>query len=103
VVSNNFIHQSQLGSLKFKSTLDNGIALTHFICMGWVRNYLTSVLAFDISQFFPSLNHCLLSIILGKVGFDFCVVQFFPIIFVKEKLNIFGTILVHLHSIPTWE
>ena len=31
VVSNNFIHQSQLGGLKFKSTTDTGIALTHFI------------------------------------------------------------------------
>ena len=49
VVSNNFIHQSQLGGLKFKSTSDAGITLTHFICMGWVRNYSTSVLAFDIS------------------------------------------------------
>ena len=31
VVSNNFIHHSQLGSLKFKSTTDVGVALTHFI------------------------------------------------------------------------
>ena len=34
VISNDFIHQSQLGGLKFKSTTDTGIALTHFICMG---------------------------------------------------------------------
>ena len=34
VISNNFIHQSQLGGLKFKSTTDAGIALTHFICTG---------------------------------------------------------------------
>jgi len=34
VISNNFIHQSQLGGLKFKSTTNVGIALTHFICTG---------------------------------------------------------------------
>jgi len=31
VASNNFIHPSQLGGLKFKSTADAGIALTHII------------------------------------------------------------------------
>lgn len=34
IISNNFIHQSQLGGLKFKSTTDVGITLTHFIHMG---------------------------------------------------------------------
>ena len=34
VVSNNFIHHSQLGGLKFKSTTDAGVTLTHFIHMG---------------------------------------------------------------------
>ena len=77
VVSNNFIHQSQLGSLKFKSTLDTGVALTYFIHIGWVKNLSTSSLVFDISQFFPLLNHHHLSLILKKVGFDFYIVQFF--------------------------
>ena len=31
VVKNNFIDPSQLDSLKFKSTMDDGIALTHVI------------------------------------------------------------------------
>jgi len=31
VASNNFIYPSQLGSLKFKSTADAGIALTHIV------------------------------------------------------------------------
>jgi len=53
VISNNFIHQSQLGGLKFKSTTDAGIALTHFIHTGWIKNMLTNSLAFDITQFFP--------------------------------------------------
>jgi len=29
------------------------IALTHFIRLGWVKNLTTSILAFDIMQFFP--------------------------------------------------
>jgi len=77
MISNNFIYQSQLGGLKFKSTSDVGIVLTHFICIGWVRNLSTNTLAFDISQFFPSLNHQLLTLILGKAGLDPRVVKFF--------------------------
>jgi len=35
--SNNFIHPSQLGGLKFKSMIDMGMALTHIIHSGWVK------------------------------------------------------------------
>jgi len=57
VTSNDFIHPSQLGGLKFKSTSDAGIALTHIIQSGWSKGRSTSTLVFDISQFFSSLNH----------------------------------------------
>jgi len=60
IVANNFIHSSQLGGLKFKSIINAGIALTYIIQSGWAKNYITSTLAFDISQFFPFLNHQLL-------------------------------------------
>ena len=63
MASNNFIHPSQLSSLKFKSTIDVGVALTHIIQTGWVKNLSISTLAFKIAQFFPSLNHQLLSLI----------------------------------------
>jgi len=72
-ISNNFIHQSQLGGLKFKFTMDAGIVLIHIICSGWIKNLPTS------TQFFPSLNHCLLSLILEKVSFNMQVVKFFLI------------------------
>ena len=49
VASNNFIHPSQLGGLKFKSTADAGIALTHIVRSGWAKGKVTSSLAFDIS------------------------------------------------------
>jgi len=68
VARNSFIYPSQLGGLKTKSTSDAGIALTHIVCLGWTKNKSTSVLTFNIAQFFPSLNHCLLTIILGKAG-----------------------------------
>ena len=79
VTSNNFIHPSQLGGLKFKSTADAGIVLTHIIQLGWAKGRPMSTLAFDISQFFPSLNHRLLVLILEKAGFDPKVISFFSI------------------------
>ena len=77
VASNDFIHPSQLGGLKFKSTTDAGIVLTHLIRSGWAKGRSTSSLAFDISQFFPSLNHRLLVLILEKAGLDAKVTNFF--------------------------
>ena len=77
VASNNFIYPSQLSGLKFKSTNDAGTTLTHIIHSGWTKGRTTSTLAFDISQFFPSLNHRLLVLILEKVGLDPKVMNFF--------------------------
>ena len=84
-ISNNFIHQSQLGGLKFKSTTDAGITLTHFICTGYIKNLSTSTLAFDIAQFFPSLNHHLLSHILDKAEIGSRVVNFFSNYLINRK------------------
>ena len=81
----NFIHPGQLGGLKFKSTSDAGVVLTHAICSGWVKNKTTSTLAFDIAQFFLSLNHCLLTLSLKKVGFDPRVVSFFADFLIQRK------------------
>ena len=89
VTSNNFIYPSQLGSLKFKSTIDVGIALIHIICLGWAKNISTSTLTFDIAQFFPSLNHYLLTRILKKAGLGNCVVNFFANYLVGRKTNYF--------------
>ena len=49
MVNNNFIHPSQLGGLKFKSTIDAEVTLTHIIWLGWTRNCSTSTLAFNIA------------------------------------------------------
>jgi len=87
--SNDFIHPSQLGSLKFKSTTDAGMALIHIIWSGWVKNLLTSILAFNIVQFFFFLNHRLLTLILKKAGFDNYIVSFFANYLVDRKMNNF--------------
>jgi len=49
----------------------------HFICSGWVKNVNISIFAFDIAQFFPSINHQLLPHIFDKAGFDLKVSRFF--------------------------
>jgi len=50
---------------------------------------MTSTLVFDIAQFFPSLNHHLLSAILGKAGFDSKVVSFISNYLVNRKMSYF--------------
>ena len=89
VVANDFIHLSQLRGLKFKSTIDAGIALTYIIHSGWVKNISTSTLAFDIAQFFPSLNHHLLMCILQKAGLNIHIVNFFSNYLINRKTNYF--------------
>ena len=86
--SNEFIHPSQLSGLKLKSTVDVGIALIYIIYTGWVKNLSTSTLAFDIAQFFPLLNHCLLFLIMRKAGFDNHIVSFFTNYLMDRKTNL---------------
>ena len=73
--------------MKFKSTTDAGISLAHIVRSGWVKGKSTSSLAFDISQFFPSLNHNLLVRILGKAGFNPKVSTFFANYLVKRRTS----------------
>jgi len=50
---------------------------------------MTSSLVFDIAQFFLSLNHRLLSLILRKVGFDPKVKRFFSNYLIGRKTRYF--------------
>jgi len=86
-ISNSFIHYSQLGGLKQRSTIDASIVLTHIIHSEWVKNLIMSTLAFDIAQFFPSLNHQLLPLILDKAGLDQKVSNFFKNYLVGRKTS----------------
>ena len=87
IIANNFIHPSQLKGLKFKSTIDAGIVLTYIIHLGWSKNTSTSILAFNIAQFFPFLNHRLLLQIIHKVDLDIQVVNFFSNYLIDRKTN----------------
>ena len=87
VAENNFIHPCQLGGLKFKSTTDVGVTLMHIVRSRWVKEKSTSTLAFDISQFFLSLNHNLLMSILSKAGLESKVSNFFVNYLVQRKTN----------------
>ena len=84
-ISNNFIYSCQLDSLKHKSIINAGVALTYFIWLGWVKNLFTNILVFDIVQFFPLLNHQLLLLIIDKVGLDQKVLAFFKNYLVRRK------------------
>ena len=52
-----FIHLNQLRDIKQQSTTDAGIYLTHLIQTGWIKGLHISMLVFNITQFFPSLNY----------------------------------------------
>jgi len=59
------------------STEDASVFLTHLVQAGWAKSLKTSIIAFDITQFFPFLNHSMLTSILRHFGFANCIVDFF--------------------------
>jgi len=75
--ANGFLDSHQFGGICQQSTMDTGIYLTHLIRTGWLKQCHTSVLVFDITQFFPSLNYQFLSICLKKAGPNANVIHFF--------------------------
>jgi len=77
LLANGFLDSHQFGGIQQCSTIDAGIYLTHLIRAGWLRQCHTSILAFDIAQFFPFLNHQFLLLCLKKAGLNTNIVQFF--------------------------
>jgi hypothetical protein len=71
------LHPNQFGGVCQNSTKDAGCFLTHVVRAGWRAKLKTSVVAFDLAQFFPSINHDVLLSILDKQGFAPEVVAFF--------------------------
>jgi retron-type reverse transcriptase len=72
-VTHNVFHPNQFGGIAQRSTEDAGVYLTHLVWAGWAQGVQTSVVAFDIAQFFPSLNHLVLLRIIERSGFPPCV------------------------------
>ena len=79
--------------------MDTGVAFTHIIWLGWVKDKTTSTLTFDILQFFSSLNYRLLTLILKKMGLEPKVSSFFTNYLVRKKMNYIWN---NLHS-PVFE
>jgi hypothetical protein len=77
-------HSNQLGGIWQWSTEDAGLFLTHLIKAGWVQGLKTSVVAFDIAQFFPLLNHEMLLAVLAWQGFPEHVQKFFASYLVRR-------------------
>ena len=75
------LHPNQLGSVAQRSTEDAGVFLTHLVRAGWAKGLKTSIVAFAIAQFFPSLNHSILTLILRHFGFPDCIVDFHQLLF----------------------
>jgi hypothetical protein len=71
------LHPNQFGGICQNSTKDAGCFLTHVVHAGWRAKLKASVVAFDLTQFFPSINHDVLFSILDKQGFVPEVVAFF--------------------------
>ena len=74
---NGFLNPNQLGRIKQRLTIDAGVYLTHIIHTGWLKQYYTSVIVFNVAQFFPSLNHSFLFLCLEKVGLNPNIINFF--------------------------
>jgi hypothetical protein len=71
------LHPNQFGGVRQNSTEDAGCFLSHVVRAGWHAGLKTSVVAFDLAQFFPSINHELILSILEKQGFAPEIVAFF--------------------------
>ncbi len=78
-------HPNQLGSMIQQSTEDAGLILTHIVHVGWAKGLKTSVVMFDIVQFFPSLNHNLLVKLFCKQGFAPELICFFVNYLVNQQ------------------
>ena len=85
LISINFIYHNQLEGLKQCLTTNTSIFLMYLIYLGWVKGPQMSTLAFYITQFFPLLNHQLLSLILDKASFDPRIFSFFSNYLIGRK------------------
>jgi hypothetical protein len=71
------IHQNLVRVQSVRIRWGAGCFLTQVVRAGWHAKLKTSVVAFDLAQFFPSINHDVLLSILDKQGFAPEVVAFF--------------------------
>ena len=71
------VDPNQMEGVCQRSTEDAGLFLTHLVRSGWAQGLQTSVVAFNVAQFFPLINHQFLLEVLRKQGFHQKVTAFF--------------------------
>jgi hypothetical protein len=67
----------QFRGIRQRSTEDAGLFLTHLVHTRWAKGLKTSVVAFDVAQFFPSINHEMLLVVMARQRFLDHVWNFF--------------------------
>ncbi|KAF8622194.1 hypothetical protein AX15_007303 [Amanita polypyramis BW_CC] len=82
------LHPLQFGGIKQRSTTDAGIVLTEFIKKARDAGQFTSCLAIDMAQYFPSLNHEVLKIMLKKLGFTNNITNLFSSYF-NDRVTVY--------------
>ena len=64
------LHLGQCRGIRKHATIDAGVVLMSFITNAKEAGLHTTACTFDISQFFPSLDHRITALILKRLGFD---------------------------------
>ena len=82
------MHPCQFGGAIQHATTDAGVQLVHNIRQGWLRNLDSTVLLFDVSSFYTSVQWEPLVAILRKQGFasEFCD---FMVEYLKDRVTSF--------------
>jgi len=75
-IKHNLLHPGQFGGVQKHATTDVALILMDTIVKARERGQHTSVLALDIAQFFPSLDHRVMFTVLTKLGFNRKIANF---------------------------
>ena len=78
-------HISQFGGICQNLTKDMGSYITHRVCLEWARKLRMSVVAFDLTQFFPSVQHRVLLELLQKASFSLKLVHWMESYLIGQK------------------
>ena len=71
------LHVGQCGGIRKHATIDAGLILASFVSNTRELGLHTTACTFDISQFFPSLDHQITAVILSHMGFSLKLVTLF--------------------------
>jgi hypothetical protein len=77
ITHHSLLHPVQCGGIAHHSTIDAGLVAVHHVKAAWSRRLQSTMLTFDIAQFFPSVPHSLLLSILRRLGFPISLCNFF--------------------------